>query len=74
VYRFEKNVFNNLLNNNFVIGIDEMTIRIGGEHPTVENFKHIKSYEIPKKFAIKRTGYITSSFKVYINLIKGGSN
>ena len=30
------------------IGIDEMTIRIGAEHPTVENFKHIQSFEIPK--------------------------
>lgn len=30
------------------IGIDEMTIRIEGEIPTIENFKHIKSFPIPK--------------------------
>jgi hypothetical protein len=30
------------------IGIDEMTIRIEGGNPTVENFKHIKSFPIPK--------------------------
>jgi len=30
------------------VGIDEMTIRIGGDHPIVENFKHIKSFPIPK--------------------------
>jgi hypothetical protein len=30
------------------IGIDEMTIRIEGETPIVENFKHIKSFPMPK--------------------------
>jgi hypothetical protein len=30
------------------VGIDEMTIKIEGENPTVENFKHIKSFPIPK--------------------------
>jgi hypothetical protein len=30
------------------VGIDEMTIRIEGDTPTVENFKHIKSFPIPK--------------------------
>jgi hypothetical protein len=30
------------------VGIDEMTIKIEGETPTIENFKHIKSFPIPK--------------------------
>jgi len=30
------------------VGIDEMTIRIESESPTVENFKHIKSFPIPE--------------------------
>lgn len=30
------------------IGVDKMTIRIERENPTVENFKHIKSFPIPK--------------------------
>jgi hypothetical protein len=30
------------------VGIDEMTIRIEGDTPTIENFKHIKSFPIPK--------------------------
>lgn len=29
------------------IGTDEMTIKIEGETPTVENFKHIKSFPYP---------------------------
>ena len=41
------------------VGIDEMTIRIEGESPTVENFKHIKSFPIPKnlQWTVKNTLY-----------------